>query len=139
MNLRIRAAAPPSAGTRRVIRHRPGIRPARPGYEAWPSPRMTTTGQAAWCMTLLLTEPIRSEANPPLPRDLDELFRRISRDHLHGDLGRRFADFVRDPLHDFLDRLPNDLGVMRVLGVDMHSSVNAGDRANRVRADRQDC
>ena len=30
---------------------------------------MATTGQVAWCVTLLLTEPIRSLANPPLSRD----------------------------------------------------------------------
>src|ERR1035438_9799493 len=30
---------------------------------------MTTTGQTAWWTTWLLTEPITSLANPPLPRD----------------------------------------------------------------------
>jgi hypothetical protein len=30
---------------------------------------MTTTGHSAWCVTWLLTEPMRSLANPPLPRD----------------------------------------------------------------------
>jgi hypothetical protein len=30
---------------------------------------MTTTGQDAWCVTWLLTEPSKSRANPPLPRD----------------------------------------------------------------------
>ena len=29
----------------------------------------TTTGLAAWCVTLLLTEPISSLAKAPLPRD----------------------------------------------------------------------
>ncbi len=39
------------------------------GYEAWRVPGTTTTGQAAWCVTWLLTEPIKRLANPPPPRD----------------------------------------------------------------------
>src|SRR5215467_10824346 len=67
---RIHIDAPPiRVRTRRVTWHHRDIRLTGPVYEAWPSARMTTTGQAAWCVTLLLTEPIRSEVNPPLPRD----------------------------------------------------------------------
>ena len=52
----------------------PGLRDRPDGLssdapEAQRPPGIITTGHVAWCVTWLLTEPMRSRANPPLPRD----------------------------------------------------------------------
>ena len=102
---------------------------------------MTTTGQDAWCVTWLLTEPSRSLANPPLPRDpttsmsascesLTSSSAASPTSTADGDLRRRFAGFTRHFVHEILDCAACELRVIAVLGIAAQSPENPGDGAD---------
>jgi hypothetical protein len=97
---------------------------------------MITTGQDAWCVTWLLTEPMRSLVNPAaaagpqdehvgVMRGPDALFGRVPRGHGHGDLGCRLADFACDFVHEFLYCHPRQRRVKAVLPVGWSRAADA--------------